>query len=262
MERFFENIFRHATDGLQNDSVFFYEMTDSTNTRAREYFLGGGDLSYPKLFVAQRQSAGRGTRGRKFESDSERGVYFTLLIDESAVAHRDLITPIAAISVIEYLHYATGTDKEFYIKWVNDVYGSGGKLSGILSERIVRATGDAAYAIGIGINLYKDEYPESIRDIASSVEADTGRVIDKRLCVASIAKELTLLLCCCERDDVIGRYERNMLKRGTEITVTDGMNNKRGARILGVDENLHLIVEYSDGKRASLFSADVSVRKR
>ena len=44
--------------------VFVYDEIDSTNTEAKRYALSGGRA--PALFVADRQTAGRGRLGRSF----------------------------------------------------------------------------------------------------------------------------------------------------------------------------------------------------
>ena len=60
--------------------IFYYEKTDSTNTRAREYAKEFRNNREPKLFIAEEQTAGRGRRGRSFFSEGGVGIYMTLLL--------------------------------------------------------------------------------------------------------------------------------------------------------------------------------------
>ena len=89
--------------GLQKDSVVFYDLTDSTNTRAREAFAKQKPCA-PMLFVANGQTGGKGTRGRSFESKSGAGLYFSLLLPaKNGKIDTALITPIAAAAVFDSL---------------------------------------------------------------------------------------------------------------------------------------------------------------
>ncbi len=88
--------------------VHFYDVTDSTNTRAKEY--GKPDV----LFFANRQTAGRGRYGREWLSE-EGGLYFSVTLSPP-LAYSDLpkLTLIAGLSVAEVIPQSE-------IKWPNDV---------------------------------------------------------------------------------------------------------------------------------------------
>ena len=58
--------------------TFHFEITDSTNQLARDYINGGGLL--PALFTADEQTAGRGRLGRSFISNSENGLYMSIVL--------------------------------------------------------------------------------------------------------------------------------------------------------------------------------------
>ena len=59
--------------------VFRYSVTDSTNTRAKEYARDAGRADSPAVFITRAQSSGRGTRGRAFESPEGAGLYISFL---------------------------------------------------------------------------------------------------------------------------------------------------------------------------------------
>ena len=50
-----------VNEDLHNIRIFTYDMTDSTNTRAREY-AKCGSAELPCVFIAKGQYAGRGRR--------------------------------------------------------------------------------------------------------------------------------------------------------------------------------------------------------
>ena len=145
-----------ANNGLQNVAVFAYDTVDSTNTRAKLFAKSCGAGLTPAIFISRAQSAGRGTRGRSFESPIDSGLYISFLFypDLSAVdaAH---LTTYAATRVCRAIdRISEGTAEAPRIKWVNDIYIGEKKLSGILTEGAPDEQGNLCYAVvGIGINL-------------------------------------------------------------------------------------------------------------
>ena len=107
-----------------------HDVLSSTNDRVRE--LAQGDAPEYTLVAAGSQSSGRGTQGRSFFSPADTGVYMSLLLRPAALDNPGHITVTAAVAVsraIETL-FACRTQ----LKWVNDVYFAGKKVSGILAE--------------------------------------------------------------------------------------------------------------------------------
>lgn len=130
--------------------ILLLDETDSTNAEARRRADAGE--TGPVWIVAQRQSAGRGRRGRAWESDGG-NLFATLLITtRKAPAEAAQVTFVAALAVADLLDAFVVADR-VGIKWPNDVMISGEKASGILVESGAHAAGGLWLAIGIGVNL-------------------------------------------------------------------------------------------------------------
>ena len=247
--------------GLQKDAVVFYDLTDSTNTRAREAFTQEKP-SAPMLFVAGGQTGGRGTRGRSFESKEGKGLYFSLLIPE-AYQNIDaaLITPIAAAAVFSALGalLPKKAADSLFIKWVNDIYIANKKISGILSEKVV-SDEDFGYIIGIGINLYGSDFSPEVKKVAASVEEMTGEKISRRELLLLVTKTLLRAFNTGKTENLIDIYKENSIKPETEISVLSSDSAPKAARVIGLAENLALTVEYENGERETLISGDVSIK--
>lgn len=251
-----------ANIGLQKDAIFFYNETDSTNTRAREAFLNS-DSPESMLFMANGQTSGRGTRQRSFESPKGKGLYFSLLFcPEETDYDGSLITPLTAAAVFDSLLLLLGSKlcENAFIKWVNDVYFGSKKIAGILAERVIRTDGKVGYIIGVGINLCGDDFSAELKRIASSIEKITGVTLDKERLLFEITKRLLAALPSPENSPLLSIYRERMIPEGTPITVKDGMGISREARVRGLDERFRLYVEYSDGIRETLVSGDISVK--
>ncbi len=223
--------------------VIYYDMTDSTNLRAKEYIK-----NYRKgraVIVAGGQSAGRGRLGRDFYSPSGTGIYMTYILRaEGSLCDAVRITTAAAVAVAE----AIGENAR--IKWVNDIYIGGKKVCGILTEA-VKDGNDLYIIIGIGINVTTSDFPDDLKDSAASI-GDT----DKAGLIARICDSLYNV----ETVDYIDRYRQRLLWRGEQIVYTE--NNKTvPATLVDVDGAGGLIV-MTDGNKKTLRSGEISIRNR
>lgn len=260
MHSFFEEYAVFANIGLQKEDIVLYTVTDSTNTRAREAFISD-ENNAPKLFIAEEQTAGRGTRERSFESRPG-GLYFSFLfIPDSEEYDPSRITPLAAAAVYGALKALLGkrTCKSLFIKWVNDLFFDKKKIAGILSEKII-SNGKNGYIIGIGINLYGSDFSPEVARIAASLETVTGARVDKFKLLYEILARLIPALKAPKASRLNRIYRKNSLKRGTEITVSDSLGNVRRALVLGLDRLFRLRVRYENGEKASLISGDVGIK--
>lgn len=242
-----------VNNNLQSLPVFCYDETDSTNTRAKVYAQDGGDEA---VFIADRQTAGRGRRGRSFNSESG-GLYISFLTRPKESA-RDavLITVRAAVALCRVIEKNCALTPK--IKWVNDVVVNDKKLAGILTEGVFDNNGSFLYAIcGVGLNLYDRSFPEEISEIATTIETLTG----KRVCREKIAADLTEEFFKEQKtEDVIKEYVARSSVIGEKVTVHT-ISESYPALAVGINERAELIVEREDGERVALFSGEVSIRK-
>jgi len=165
--------------------------TPSTNDFVLDRAQAGAG---PGLVVAaELQTAGRGRRGRAFDSRPGLGVWSTTLLpppgDPVAAPRHSLVTALAVAAAVERL---TGACPG--IKWPNDVRLGGRKISGILVEARSRA-GRLIPVAGIGVNVHHQagDFPPELRDLAGSVEAQTGTRVERSELLAAIVIELAQL---------------------------------------------------------------------
>jgi BirA family biotin operon repressor/biotin-[acetyl-CoA-carboxylase] ligase len=120
---------------------------DSTNSEARR--LAEAGEAGPVWIAAARQSAGRGRRGRAWESGSGNLAATLLLRPQAPASVIGQLSFAAALATAEMAaHFAHPV--AITVKWPNDVLASGRKLAGILLESDSKA---GWLAIGIGVNL-------------------------------------------------------------------------------------------------------------
>ena len=130
--------------------VLLLDQTDSTNAEARRRAEAGE--TGPLWIAARRQTAGRGRRGRAWESDAGNLFATLLLTTRKSPAEAAQITFIAALAVADLLD-AYAPPSLVTIKWPNDVMLAGEKASGVLVESGAHPAGGLWLAVGIGVNL-------------------------------------------------------------------------------------------------------------
>ena len=138
-----------------------FEELDSTNAEARR--LAGAGETGPLWISAAHQSAGRGRRGRAWDSGAGNLAATLLIRPRRPLAEWPQLSFAAAIAAADMAaHFAP--QSHVAVKWPNDVLGDGRKLAGILLE-----TAGEMLVIGIGVNLAA--CPEGIEFPAISLAA-------------------------------------------------------------------------------------------
>ncbi len=245
--------------GKEPSEIFFYESTDSTNTRAREYAKEHPENRTPTVFVANAQTAGRGRRGRSFVSNEGAGIYISfLLYPEANAADSTVITARAAVALARATESASGAKPS--IKWVNDLYLGGKKLAGILTEGETDENGNLRYIVcGMGINVYKNAVSEEISDIATSLESELSeRICRSRLC-AFIIDEFLKIATCDEREELYREYKNRSFVIGKAVKVIK-ISESYEAKAIDILPDYSLLLELSDGTRETLFTGEVSLK--
>ncbi len=233
---------------------YFCDETTSTNDLAKAHAQEGGAL--PALFVAQRQSAGRGRMGHTFLSE-DGGLYMSLVFCPSVQAAQGVrLTAYTATVCARRLEELCGARVD--IKWVNDLYMNGKKVGGILTEGALTDGGRLAYAvIGIGINLCHVAFPPELAPIATSVEDQTG----VRLVAAALADDLAQALLAGDAwsPQVAEDYRRRCCTVGKAVTVLRG-TQRYDAVAVGVGDDCTLTVRRADGTEEVLSSGEARIK--
>ncbi len=156
-----------ATRVFGRTGYFYYQETDSTNTRAR--ILASQGHPEGTVVVAEKQTAGRGRRGRNWFSPYSQGIYFTIIL-RPVMPLKDIsrLSLVNAVAVAETLEQELNTCAS--IKWPNDVLIGNKKICGILSEAVTDVDSIEYVVTGIGINISNniEDFPQDLRTPATS----------------------------------------------------------------------------------------------
>ncbi|MGA0931414.1 MAG: biotin--[acetyl-CoA-carboxylase] ligase [Candidatus Nanopelagicales bacterium] len=105
------------------------------------------------VVVAEEQTAGRGRRGRSWDSAPRAGLWWSVLLRPTTPVDRLGWLPLViGVGVARALRASAGADAR--LKWPNDVLVGEHKVAGILAERLA----DGAVVVGVGINVDQAEH--------------------------------------------------------------------------------------------------------
>ena len=219
------------------------EEVDSTNDYVKKYLEGGENV----VVCAERQSKGRGTKGRSFLSEKG-GVYLSALIfhEDLLAADAFRVMAHAAVSVCETV-LAFGAKPQ--IKWPNDILLGGKKCCGILIENILSGDRIRASIVGIGLDVVNDL--SDLKEIARSL----SNCVDNPPTVEEVRDALIMNFC---KPSTFSRYLSFIDFLGQEITVVRGEERFSAVahRILS-DGRLEIRRE---GTLQVLSAAEISIR--
>ncbi len=241
--------------------VEFSECVTSTNDIVKLRAENGEKEGL--LFVAASQTAGKGRMGRKFISQKDTGIYFSILLrPELKAADTLLITTCAAVAAAKAIEELSG--KKTLIKWVNDIYIGDKKVCGILtSASFDGKNGIISYAVlGIGVNVYFDDasVPFEIADIAGGMFDTPDYPSDAASRVAARITDLFMNeYAVIEEKNFVPFYRSRSYLDGREITVIKP-SGTYAARAIEIDDSCALVVEYENGETERLTSGDVSTK--
>ncbi len=232
-------------------NVVCYDETDSTNNEAKRLVREGAEL--PLLIAADRQTAGRGRLGRNFYSPAGTGTYETVVFrPKGDLSSAVTVTSGAAVAVCLALERLCGLKPK--IKWVNDVYLKGGKVCGILTESFTGGEGPVV-AVGVGINLTTENFPEEISARAASVGVD---VVREEL-IALVASDI-LKYSETGCGGFIDLYRERSMVVGKRIAYGPVGEEPEEAVAVGIDDEGGLIIKTDSGEEKTLRTGEITLR--
>ena len=187
--------------------LYYKETTGSTNIDVKKLLEDGAKEGV--LVIGGEQTQGRGRRGRSWQSPPNTNIYMSLgLRPDYQPDLAPMVTLIQAMAVADAVRDVCNLPTQ--IKWPNDVVIHGKKICGILTEMSAE-TGYIQYVvIGTGINVNIREFPDDIKDTATSLAIEKGETV---LRAPVIAKTM----------EYFERYYEKFLKAGDLSLLLEGL---------------------------------------
>lgn len=239
--------------------IKYFDSVDSTNVRAKLLAEEG----YPSgtLVVANEQTAGKGRRGRIWDSEKDTGIFMTMMLKPDINPSRaSMLTLIAALAQAKALRDITGEDVR--IKWPNDVVLNGKKIVGILTEMSAQFDYINHIVIGNGINVNTTSFPEELQDMATSLFLETGKKFKRAEIIAKtweyFEQFYEIFLETEDLSALMKEYNALLVNMHKGVKVLDPKEPFEG-KAMGITKNGELIVDTWECRKL-VSSGEVSVR--
>lgn len=249
--------------------VYYYDVTGSTNNDAKR--CGEEGDPHGTVVVADIQNAGKGRRGRGWQTLSGTALAFTILLrPEFAPDKASMITLVMALSVAEAVEEAlAGAEKAVTtIKWPNDIVLNKKKICGMLTEMTMTPEMDEIQyiVVGAGINVNNaapEEFQEEIRETATSLKIETGRHISRAGLLEKVLLRFednyAVFMRTLDMSGLREAYQSHLQGVGSEVRVLDPAGEYTGIS-RGINDKGELIVEKENGECVRVYAGEVSVR--
>ncbi len=240
-----------------NIPVAFYDTIGSTNAEA---LLRAQSGEFGPLFVvAERQSAGRGRRGRPWVSEPGNLYASLLIIDPAPASKSPQICFVAALALHDaVLDICSGlAPTRLKLKWPNDLLLDGAKVSGILVEGTALSADRIAAAVGFGVNC--KHHPENTPFPANNF-ARAGFDLAPQLLLKKLAEHWTSRIKEWNHGEGFSAIRAAWVLRAIgigkliEVRLPDRTVN---GTFEAIDEQGALILRRNDGARETISAGDV-----
>ncbi len=240
--------------------MVYLERTGSTNQDAKRLAEEGAQDG--TLVVTDCQETGKGRRGRGWVSPPGINIYFTLLLRPQFQPDKaSMLTLVMALSVAQAIERRTGYIPG--IKWPNDIVMDGKKVCGILTEMTLEEEYIQSVVIGVGINVGQTDFPEEIKDKATSLALKCGTGTARSSLIAGIMERFEKNYALFEKNldlsDLKDTYETYLVNKNREVRILDPAGEFEG-RAEGINEKGELLIELPDGSVRRVYAGEVSVR--
>ncbi|PKR78830.1 biotin--[acetyl-CoA-carboxylase] ligase [Halalkalibacillus sediminis] len=235
-----------------------YEPT-VTSTQIVGHDMARDGAPHGSVVVAGEQTAGRGRMKRYWDSKEGYGLWFSSIFRPKNLAPKKAtqFTLVAAVAIAEYLE---GLGLDVKIKWPNDIFIKGLKLSGILTEMQAEHDSVEYIIVGIGLNVNHDirDLHESVQHKATSLRIELGEE-------QNINDVFQGLLLHLERKydtfisegfkHIKSEWESKAYRMNEWLDVRTNTTWK--AKLIGIHEDGAMVVKDKDDKQHVLYSAEI-----
>ena len=233
-------------------SIKYFDEIDSTNLYLKKE---GSTLDNDTLVIANYQTGGKGRMGRTFVSNSDSGIYMSLLLKEKYdIEIIKKMTCLACVATSFAIENLTGIDTA--IKWVNDIYLNNKKVCGILTESKISQNSLEYIIIGIGINVYSQDFGSEVNSIATTIEDETGMMISRNKLISGVVNNIYKLLNNFNNDYIYNEYKKRLFVIGRTAQFLIGDKTLEGT-IVDLNKEFNLVVKFGDETK-EVFSGEIT----
>jgi BirA family transcriptional regulator, biotin operon repressor / biotin---[acetyl-CoA-carboxylase] ligase len=236
------------------------ESCGSTNDEARRWATAGAPDG--AVVTALHQTKGRGRAGRVWHSPMGGGLYFSLVVrPKLPPSQAPRLSLVVGLALAEALDELLPLEPRALVKWPNDVFIGGKKVSGVLLELSVKEGLCEFLIVGVGLNVNTEEFPEELQEIATSMAlaANTRFDLSEVLWVALRHLETCIdALARGEFSSLLNRWRTRSYTLQRQVMITQPEGNMTGIAV-DLDAEGALLIRVESGQVFTIVAGDVGV---
>jgi BirA family biotin operon repressor/biotin-[acetyl-CoA-carboxylase] ligase len=223
--------------------VSYFATIDSTMLEASRLAAAGCEQG--TVVVADEQTAGQGRHGRHWHSESNAGLYVSIVLRPALRADSlPVLTLALGLATADAIAETTGIACD--LRWPNDVMIEGKKVAGILVQLV-----ESAVIAGIGVNVSHTKFPPEIAAEATSLRIVSNRQHSREQLLVALLGAVTRYCGMLEdgggRDAILLMFSRrSSYARNKRVRVQQGAAVLEGTTA-GLDPSGFLILRQDDG---------------
>jgi BirA family transcriptional regulator, biotin operon repressor / biotin---[acetyl-CoA-carboxylase] ligase len=242
--------------------LYYYPEIGSTNDEA--FRLGQTNAPEGTVVVAEEQTQGRGRMQRAWHSPPGANIYTSIILrPDFEPARAPQLSIASGVAVAETLnHYCPG---RIQLKWPNDVLISGKKICGILAQmKISGSTIDfVVLGIGINVNIHLGQFPQEIKNIATSLAIETKQEVLRQDVIISLYENMAKWYKHLAQTGFAAVKEKWLSLApmiGQEVQVLFH-NDRVSGKALDLDEDGSLIILTAQNETLKVSAGDATIIK-
>ncbi|MEG0699888.1 MAG: biotin--[acetyl-CoA-carboxylase] ligase [Erysipelotrichaceae bacterium] len=253
-----ESIKNYLKDTIFNNIIIFKEI-DSTNDYLKS--ITNKNVEEGTVVISDNQLGGKGRKGRSFVCKPNKGIYMSMLLRPNIELNdASILSALSAVAIVRVLRNIYEINAT--IKWVNDIFIDGLKVSGILSEASIELdTLTYEYIIiGIGINVHNliEDFPIGLRNKVTSLDLNTSEFIIRNKLIGEILNEFNSIYSSMKSKEIIEEYKSYSCLINKNVYIVD-QKELGMLKVIDIDDKANLVVKDKLGNILNLNSKEVSV---
>ena len=211
-----DDLQRRLTTRSLGRSLHMFDEIASTNDVALT--LASAKAADGTAVLAERQTAGKGRLGRRWDSPPHLNIYCSVILNTFQFSRNPSWMPlVTGLALSEAIQESCAV--RLALKWPNDLLCRGKKIGGVLCESSSQGQENLTCVVGFGINVNGrgKDFPDELRSIATSLHQETQKFFDRNTLVADVFNRLENWYDAVES----GQFER-IRKSYTEACATLG----------------------------------------
>ena len=240
--------------------IIYFEETDSTNECALALVAKGAPEF--TLVIAERQTAGRGRFGRRWETAPGTSLAFSLILHPSHIEQErlGLFSFLGAVAICLAIEEICQAKPQ--VKWPNDVLLGKQKTAGILVESSWRGDNLDGLVLGMGINLLLGSVPLASKVMfpATCIQAHCNHPMVRLKFLASALNHLIFWRSRILSAEFLEAYHARLAFIGQQVILIPTEGKSVNGKLIGIDQSGKINLMMEDGNEIAYPIGDLRLR--